>query len=216
MCSAPTCHVTNVRPVIDSPHIAVISRRSPEYQYPWFRFYWASNFYCMAIAADSSSPTGPPLAADWVAASVAAASETSVTSATVVASAPVATVAATDSIIIAADAAAINAADAVVAAPLAAVAGNNVDDGISTSKRASVISSAAKIALRAYFVEADWPLNKALPRGAEFACGPLGDIVRQYCLEKSQVARQLLNYKKGRYLNTQVSILLNQSDLINK
>ena len=167
----------------------------------------------MAIAADSSSPTGPPLAADWVAASVAAASETSVTSATVVASAPVATVAATDSIIIAADAAAINAADAVVAAPLAAVAGNNVDDGITTSKRASVISSAAKIALRAYFVEADWPLNKALPRGAEFACGPLGDIVRQYCLEKSQVARQLLNYKKGRYLNTQVSILLNQSDL---
>ena len=110
MCSAPTCHVTNVRPVIDSPHIAVISRRSPEYQYPWFRFYWASNFYCMAIAADSSSPTGPPLAADWVAASVAAASETSVTSATVVASAPIATVAATDSIIIAADAAAIVAA----------------------------------------------------------------------------------------------------------
>ena len=82
-----------------------------------------------------------------------------------------------------------------------------------TWQRASVICSAAKIALRAYFVEADWPLNKALPRGAEFACGPLGDIVRQYCLEKSQVARQLLNYKKGRYLNTQVSILLNQSDL---
>jgi hypothetical protein len=65
----------------------------------------------------------------------------------------------------------------------------------------------------AYFEEADWPLNKALPRGAEFSCGPLGDIVRQYRLEKSQVARQLLNYKKRRYLNTQVSILLNQSNL---
>ena len=99
MCSAPTCHVRKVRPVIDSPHIAVISRRSPEYQYPWFRFYWASNFYCMAIAADSSSPTGPPSAADWVAASVAAASETSVAAAAVVASAPIAVVAAADSII---------------------------------------------------------------------------------------------------------------------
>ena len=151
----------------------------------------------MAIAADSSSPTGPPSAADWVAAGVAAASETSVTAVAVVASAPVATVAATDSIIIAADAAAINAADAVVAAPLAAVAGNNDDDAITTSKQASVISSAAKISLRAFFEEADWPLNKALPRGAEFACGHFGDIVRQYCLEKSQVAHQLLNYKKG-------------------
>ncbi len=48
---------------------------------------------------------------------------------------------------------------------------------------------------------------------AEFSCGPLGDILRQYFLEKSQVARQLLNYKKRRYLNKQVSILLNQSDL---
>ncbi len=28
-----------------------------------------------------------------------------------------------------------------------------------------------------------------------------------------QVARQLLNYKKGKFVNTQVSILLNQSDL---
>ena len=175
----------------------------------------------MAIAADSSSPTGPPSAADWVAASVAPASETSVTASAVVASAPIATVAAADSIIIAVDAAAVNAADhaadhAAVAAPLAAAAGNNDDDAVTTSKRASVISSAAKISLRAFFEEADWPLNKALPRGAEFACGPLGDIVRQYCLEKSQVARQLLNYKKGRYLNTQVSILLNPSDLVER
>ena len=30
---------------------------------------------------------------------------------------------------------------------------------------------------------------------------------------KTQVARQLLNYKKGRFVNTQVSILLNPSDL---
>ncbi len=77
----------------------------------------------------------------------------------------------------------------------------------------SVISSTAKISLCAYFEGANWPLNKALPRGAEFSCGPLGDIVREYCLEKLQVARQLLNYKKGKFMNTQVSILLNPSDL---
>ncbi len=179
---APTCHVTNVRPSIGSPHIAVISRNTPEYQCLWFQFYWASNFYCMTITADSSPPTGPPLAADRVAAGVAAALEMSITAAAVVASAPVATVAAADSIIIAADAAAVNTADAVVDAPLATAAGNNVDDGRTTSKRASVISSAAKISLHAYFEEADWPLNKALPRGAEFTCGPLENIVRQYCL----------------------------------
>ncbi len=148
-----------------------------------------------------------------MAAGAASASETSVTAAANFASAAVVVVAAADSIIIAADATAVNALDAVVAAPLAAMAGNNVDDGRTTSKRASVISSTAKISLYAYFKEADWPLNKALPKGAEFSCGPLGDIMRQYCLKKSQVARQLLNYKKGRYLNTQVSILLNQSDL---
>jgi hypothetical protein len=43
--------------------------------------------------------------------------------------------------------------------------------------------------------------------------GPLGDIMRQYLLVKTQVARQLLNYKKEKYLNTQVSIILNPSDL---
>jgi hypothetical protein len=77
----------------------------------------------------------------------------------------------------------------------------------------SVISSAAKISLCAYFEGANWLLNKALSRGAEFLCGPLGDIVRQYCLKKKQVVCQLLNYKKGKFMNTQVSILLNQSDL---
>jgi hypothetical protein len=105
MCLAPTRRMTKVRLSTDSPHQVVISHRTPECQYPWFRFYWASNFYYMAIAAGSSSPTGPPLAADWVAASVAAALETSVTAAAVVASAPIATIAAADSIIIAANAA---------------------------------------------------------------------------------------------------------------
>jgi hypothetical protein len=37
---------------------------------------------------------------------------------------------------------------------------------------------------------------------------------REYCLQKLQVARQLLlNYKKGKFMNTQVLILLNPSDL---
>ncbi len=61
----------------------------------------------------------------------------------------------------------------------------------------SAISSATKIFLHACFEGSNWPLNKALPRGAEFLCDPLGDIMRQYCLEKMQVARQLLNYKRG-------------------
>ncbi len=60
----------------------------------------------------------------------------------------------------------------------------------------SAISSAATISLHAYFEESNWPLNKTLPRGAEFLCGPLGDILRKYCLKKTQVARQLLNYKR--------------------
>ena len=86
MCSAPTCHVANVRPSIDSPHLGLVSHPKPEYQCLWFQFYRASNFYCMAIAADSLSPIGPPSAADWVAAGIAVALETSITAATVVAS----------------------------------------------------------------------------------------------------------------------------------
>ena len=35
----------------------------------------------------------------------------------------------------------------------------------------------------------------------------------QCLLVKTQVARQLLNYKKEKFMNTQVSILLNPSDL---
>ncbi len=77
----------------------------------------------------------------------------------------------------------------------------------------SVISNAAKSSLRAYFKGVNWPLNKALPKAAEFFYGPLGDITRQFLLVKMQAARQLLNYKKEKFMNTQVSILLNPSDL---
>ena len=68
----------------------------------------------------------------------------------------------------------------------------------------SVISSTAKNILREFFERVDWPLNKGLPRGAEFFSGPLGDIVMQHGLEKAQILRQLLNYKRENY--TQVSI----------
>ncbi len=40
-----------------------------------------------------------------------------------------------------------------------------------------------------------------LSRGADFFSGQLGEIVTCYQLTKTQVARQLLNYKKGKYLN---------------
>jgi hypothetical protein len=76
-----------------------------------------------------------------------------------------------------------------------------------------IISSDAKASLQAYFDEKEWPLNRALSRGADFFSGRLGEIVSCYQLTKIQVAQQLLNYKKGKYLNTQVSILLNPSDL---
>ncbi len=52
--------------------------------------YRASNFYCMAIAAKPSSPSGPPSAADWAAISVVAALEKRVDAAAVVASAAIA------------------------------------------------------------------------------------------------------------------------------
>ena len=76
--------------------------------------------------------------------------------------------------------------------PTAAVWGETGKATGSTPKQvsmSSVISSAVKISLRAYFEGSNWLLNKALRSWAEFLCGPLGDIVRQYCLEKTQVAR---------------------------
>ncbi len=79
--------MANVRPSIKSPHIAVIPRNTPEYQCLWFQFYRASNFYCMAIAAEPSLPTGLPSVADRAAIGGAAALETGITASTVVASA---------------------------------------------------------------------------------------------------------------------------------
>jgi hypothetical protein len=73
---APTHQVTNVRPSRNSPHRAVIPRDMPEYECPWFQFYRASTFYCIAVVAELLFPSGLPLAADWVAVSVTVALET--------------------------------------------------------------------------------------------------------------------------------------------
>ncbi len=55
----------------------------------------------------------------------------------------------------------------------------------------SVISNAAKSSLHAYFEGVNLPLNKALPKGAEFLNGPLGNIMRQFLLVKTQVESML-------------------------
>ncbi len=59
----------------------------------------------------------------------------------------------------------------------------------------ATITSTTKSSLCEYFEGVNWLLNKALPRGAEFMSGPLGNIVRQYCLQKTQVVHQLLSNK---------------------
>ncbi len=53
--------------------------------------------------------------------------------------------------------------------------------------------------LRAYFVSVNWPLNKVLPKGGELLSSDLGVIMRDHGLVKTQVLRQLLNYKKGMF-----------------
>jgi hypothetical protein len=82
--------------------------------------------------------------------------------------------------------------------PSPAALDDDADDGgaVITSVQVaavSVISNAAKSSLHAYFEGVSWPLNKALPKGAEFLNGELGDIMRQFCLVKTQVVCQLLN-----------------------
>jgi len=89
--------------------------------------------------------------------------------------------------------------------PSPAALDNDADDGGAGNMPVqvavvSVISNAAKSSLCAYFKGVRWPLNKALPKGAEFLNGPLGDITKQFLLVKI-------------FMNTQVSILLNPSDL---
>ena len=77
------------------------------------------------------------------------------------------------------------------AALLPAVSGADREQGGAATSSAitavsSVISSTAKNILREFFERVDWPLNKGLPRGAEFFSGPLGDIVKRHGLLRMQ------------------------------
>jgi hypothetical protein len=67
--------------------------------------------------------------------------------------------------------------------PSSTALSNNADDGgaENTSVQVAIVSvilNATKSSLHAYFKGVNWPLNKALPKGAEFLNGPLGDIMR--------------------------------------
>ena len=85
-----------------------------------------------------------------------------------------------------------NSAINVDGGPSPAALGDDADDrgaGGNTSvvqvAVVSVISNAAKSALRAHSEGVNWPLNRALPKGAELFNGPLGDIMRQFGLVKT-------------------------------
>ena len=75
------------------------------------------------------------------------------------------------------------------------------------------ITAAAKSALRAYFIKADWPRNQLLPKGNDFPKSDVGVIANEFQLVRDQVVRQLANYKKERFDHTQVTVIMNPSDL---
>ncbi|KAL9181669.1 hypothetical protein ACHAXT_012012 [Thalassiosira profunda] len=76
------------------------------------------------------------------------------------------------------------------------------------------ITKAAKKAVKDYFAAKNWPLNKDLPRGA-FA-DDLQKIATEHGLKRSQVTRQLRNYKKERYGLALVKIILKEGELAEK
>jgi hypothetical protein len=73
--------------------------------------------------------------------------------------------------------------------------------------------NAAKISLPAYFTSPNWPLNEALSKGSAFWDSTLGNIMSEFHLVWSQVAPQLLNYKKETDHHIQGTIDLDSSDL---
>ena len=121
----------------------------------------------MATSAEPSSPSGPSLDTDSAAIAAAAALEMTTH-----------TPLSIDATYATADTAAIadeeddsnNVRIPPPHQPIAAVNGNAVEVAGTTSKQVttSVISSAAKLSLCAYFEGDKWPLSKALPRGNEF------------------------------------------------
>jgi len=172
----------------------------------------------MAIAADSSSPTGPPSAADRAAVGGAAASETSITASAVVASAAITIAIAnnydyprdgihqmmtTDDRMDDTEEKEHGGPSSMGIETLTLMGGNGDDvrgyEGDVVAAR-TVITPTAKSLLRAYFVSVNWPLNKVLPKGGKLLSSDLGVIMRDHGLVKTQVSCQLLNYKKQMFV----------------
>ena len=87
MCLASTCRVANVRLSNNSPHHGLLLPLTPEYQCLWFKICRAFNFTAWQLPQNRPLlPSGLSSVADWAAVSVSAASETSITATTVVAS----------------------------------------------------------------------------------------------------------------------------------
>lgn len=84
--------------------------------------------------------------------------------------------------------------------------GNDPKDG-----KTKPITAAAKEDLHDYFESLNWPLNKDLPRG-DYA-SDLDKIVKKYGLKKTQVSRQLKNYKNAKYGLSQIKIILKEGVL---
>ncbi len=154
-------------------------RNRPEYQYPWFQFYRAFKFYYVATSSSlgMSLTSCPPLSSDGAAVSLVAVPEMTASNGDRVA------------IGIATSSGTTLALDSVATASMTitrdkreygGAAVSSITAAPGTNAVLSMISSTAKTILHAYFERVDWPLNKALPRGAEFLNGPLGDIVKQH------------------------------------
>lgn len=97
------------------------------------------------------------------------------------------------------------------------VGAGSSDDGAETTPKnkpaVTPITAAAKSALHAYFIKADWPRNKLLPKGNDFPKSDVGVIASEFQLVRDQVVWQLAKYKKERFEHTQVTVIMNPSDL---
>ena len=78
-------------------------------------------------------------------------------------------------------------------------------------KKAPPIAAEAKSLLHSYFTKWNWPLNKNLPRGKYD--GELQKIVDKFGLAKTQVSRQLNNYKKERYGHSKIQLTLSSDGI---
>jgi len=81
-------------------------------------------------------------------------------------------------------------------------------------KQRKAITREAKVALKAFFNEKSWPLNKCLPRGK--LEGELETIMKNHKLDKSQLSRQLANYKKEKFGHSTITLAHNTDMLKEK